>query len=290
MPTNDQYMPDTEQPDDLLDKTTRYPDQTEEEVPRYPPTRSPIMSWEEIEQGRSGQLDFPAMTSVPTMAERAFLVLAREWQAEVAKTNNECVLSNTADILALSCLLLAVEWGAQFTDVAREQMEANRDLAAKRRQPSWIDEFPWKLCQVSNFIPSPQESATVQELTANLDHHNSSIRCWMIDLGWFTIPWLNPVEATAKLLKNLADTLGGPFMAAGLAKRFFENSDGFFNFARTFTPPNGFEDQYQTRMKYVKEQGILEMQAPFWRKEALCRKKIEQAVLRFQVRKTEKQA
>jgi hypothetical protein len=44
----------------------------------------------------------------------------------------------------------------------------------------------------------------------------------MMKIGWFAIPWLNPVEAAARLLKNLADTLVGPLMAAGLTARLFD--------------------------------------------------------------------
>ncbi|MBU0714220.1 MAG: hypothetical protein KJ964_02545 [Verrucomicrobia bacterium] len=257
------------------------------ELPRLPPP--PIMTWEEIEQGCPGQLDLniPKLIPIPTVAERAFLVLAREWQADYeAQTAPRRLTSHMGD-LALACLLLAVESGSKFTDVARQQMEINRLTAAAYDHPSWMNELPWELCQLSHLM-SPLQSDAVDELTANLDHHNSSIRCWMMELGWFVVPWLNPVEATARLLKNLADTLIGQFRAAGLAARLLDKSEEFMAFARSFTPPDSFEDQYQNRLKRVKELGIQAVQAPFWETEAICRKEIERAVFGFRIRRVSK--
>lgn len=229
------------------------------------------------------------MEMVQSVAEHAFLVLAREWREEAGRIPDEHCLSIRADTLAKACLLLAVEWGVGFSDVARSAMEANRAAAESRRQPSWIDELPWRVCLASNNpLPVANEPA-VWDLTTNLDHHNSSIRCWMMELGWLVVPWINPVESTVRLLKNLADTLSGPFTAAGLAARFFEKPEAFFNFAKTFKPPEGFEDQYLDRLKQVEERGVLAMQVDFWQTEALCRKEIERAVLGCRVRKIGKQ-
>lgn len=278
---------------------------TEDELPPPPP---PVMTWEQMEQGQGGLSNITVPPPVPTMAERAFLKLAREWLVEVEKIPKDNALSCAADELALACLLLAVEWGAEFTDVARQQMEVNREAVAARDRASWIDQLPWKLCLAAN-LASPPQSDAVEELIANLDHHNSSIRCWMMKLGWMAVPWIkalastsmgiNPVEAAVRLLKNLADTLGGPFMAAGLAARLFDKADGFLSFAKDYARPaqrgedeecrTGMMEQYQDRLKYVEEHGIQAVQAPFWQAEALCRREIEKAGLGFKVRKVGKQ-
>jgi len=270
----EEFRSNAEQLGDLLEKQASGPAQAEDELPRPPPP--PRLTWEEIEQGGPGQLDFPGWVTFPIMAERAFLALAREWLAEVEKIAEGYALPRAVDMQALSCLLLAVEWGTEFTSVARDQMEKNRLAAAKRREMSWMDQLSWKLCMAS-YLMSPPKSDAVQELTANMDHHNSSIRHWMMELGWLAIPWCNPVEAAVRLLKNLANTLGGPFMAAGLAARFFDKAEEFIAFAWSFTPPDSFEKQYQDRLRYLEEHGILEMQAPFWTTEAICRKGIERA-------------
>lgn len=238
------------------------------------------VTWEELEDGREGQLGFPGLSSAsaPTIAERAFLTLAREWHVEAERTPKDHRLPHSADILALSCLLLSVEWGAEFSAVATRQMETNRLLVANRMTVSWDDELSWELCAASR-LTFPMESPAAQLLTANLYHHKSSIRIWMMEIGWFARPWLDPDEATRRLLDNLATTLGEPFMAAGLAARFFATNDDFLAFAHSYAAPSAYQEQYRDRLSFITGYGILQIQAPFLQLDCECRQAIEQASL-----------
>jgi hypothetical protein len=236
----------------------------------------PSLSWEDLESGKPGQPALPGFTLAPTVAERAFLVLSRQWHMEVQAAPKNAPLPRAVDTLALSCLLLAVEWGCEFTDVARQQIETNLEAEAGR-YPSWYDQLLWELCQAS-FMRV--ETFPLEKLTVNLDHHNSSIRYWLMQMGWVARPWLSAPEAMPRLLKNLADTLGYPFEAAGLAAALMPTVDEFWTWARDFRhPDSGFAEQYADRLKFVEDFGILEMQAPFWNLEAQCRKTITDAVL-----------
>jgi hypothetical protein len=235
----------------------------------------PEFSWEDLETGKPGQLEL--FTPFPTVAERAFLVLARKWHVDVQAVDKSTALPRVIDQLALSCLLLAVEWGDKFTDVARHQMETNREMAAVRREPSWYDQLPWELCQAS-FMVTPPETVAVERLTVNLDNHHSSIRCWMMEIGWITRSWLAAPEAIPLLLKNLADTLGGPFKAAALAVALVSTPDEFWTLARDFKYDR-FDEQYARRLKLLEVHGIFDIQASFWKLEAQCRKAIADAVL-----------
>lgn len=123
------------------------------------------------------------------LAERAFLVLARKWRERVQVVSSDAMLPQDADTLALSCLTLAVEWGSDFTVQAERQIEANTELLEARERPAWFDQLLWDLCLTSN-LPAPSESEAVERLTANLDYHNSSIRHWMMELGWTAHRWL----------------------------------------------------------------------------------------------------
>ncbi|PIU54208.1 MAG: hypothetical protein COS90_02065 [Deltaproteobacteria bacterium CG07_land_8_20_14_0_80_60_11] len=236
----------------------------------------PDFSWEDLETAKPGQLAL--FTPFPTVAERAFLVLARKWNVDVQAGDRNISLPREVDILALSCLLLAVEWGDKFTDVARHQMESNRGAAAARREPSWYDQLPWELCQVPFMMVSPPETIAVERLTVNLDHHSGSIRCWMMEIGWIARSWLSTPEAIPLLLKNLADTLGGPFNAAGLAAAIVSTEEEFWTLARDFKYDR-FAEQYAHRLKLLEEHGIFDIQAFFWKLEAQCRKVIGDAVL-----------
>lgn len=240
----------------------------------------PTTTWEELEDGQAGQLGFPGLSSAsaPTIAERAFVRLAREWHAEASRNPIKHPLPRAVDVLALSCLLLSVEWGHEFSIVARDQIAINRIFAENRGSRSWHDGLSWNLCMDSRWGYATR-GYSLEVLTSNLSHHDSSIRAWMMEIGWFVRSWLDSAEATRRLLKNVADTLLDTGMAFGLAARLFVNADEFMAIAREFVPPSSFEDQYQSRLKFLSDYGILETQAPFWRLECRCRHTIESAVL-----------
>lgn len=241
----------------------------------------PDSSWEDLETGKPGQLSLA--TPFPTVAEHAFLVVARKWNVDVQAADKNISLPRAVDILALSCLLLAVEWGDKFTDVARQQMESNRGAAAARGYQSWYDRLPWELCQASMMV-TPSESVAVKKLTVNLDNHSGSIRCWMMEIGWMARSWLAAPEAIPLLLKNLADTLGGPFKAAGLAAALVSTPDEFWTLARDFKHHDDrFAEQYAHRLKLLEVHGIFDIQASFWKLEAQCRKEIAAGVLGLQL-------
>lgn len=88
-----------------------------------------------------------------------------------------------------------------------------------------------------------------------------------------------PTTVLPILLKNLANTLGGPFLAAGLAAEVVENHDEFLRVARGFAPPDGFGAQYEDRLETIEEFGIVTIQAPFWKLEAECRHRFDEAAL-----------
>ncbi len=171
------------------------------------------------------------------LAERAFLVLAGNWRERMQVVSGH-MHPRDADTLALSCLTLAVEWGSDFTVQAERQIEANTELleGCEGRGVAWLERLVWDLCLTSN-LPAPSESEAVERLTDNLDYHNSSIRHWMMELGWTAHRWLAAEESTAPLLKNLADTLGSALMAAGLAAKLARSDEEFWARAERFVPP-----------------------------------------------------
>ena len=214
------------------------------------------------------------------VAEVAFLGLARKWYEELQKLPEPKPIPESIDRLALSCLLLAVEWGHEFPDLIKEQIQKNREAAeARLRMTSWDTELSWKLCDTYSRTYDPSGDDEVLGLIANLNHQISSIRLWMLDIAWIARPWLDIDEAMPILLQDVAEMLAGPYQAAGLAAALVSTEDEFWSLAREFEPPTMFENQYRERLKEVEEQGIQEMQAPFWKLEAQCREIILQKVL-----------
>ena len=231
--------------------------------------------------GKPGQLYLPGFAPSTTLADWAFLVLARQWREEVSAADPDRPLPSSADKLALASLLLAVAWGREFSDAARQQVEVNKEAVADRRA-GWIEQLPWALVESAHPASISQQADNVETLTVNLDHHNSSIRIWMMKIGWIVRSWLLPPEAMPRLLKNLADTLAGPSMAAGLAAAWVPTEDEFWGVARRFDPPS-FADQYRDRLIQIENRGVLGIQAPFWKLEAECWKVISDAVLGYRL-------
>ena len=158
------------------------------------------------------------------------------------------------DVCALSCLLTTSEWGPTFSRSAQEPIELNCALVDSCRGGSWIDRISWELC--GELLPSwdffPH---AFERLAANLDHPNSSVRIWMMEIAWMVQPKLYREEVMSHLLGNLAEILFGPFMAAGLGARFFPDFDQFIAQARSFQPRAPYEEQYRARLDDCAKEG-----------------------------------
>jgi hypothetical protein len=218
------------------------------------------------------QLELPGLRGNPTRPELAFLELARQWHVEASKTKYAVPLPSSADLRAQSCLLLAVEWGAEFSQKAQNMAESCSEAVAEGPYARF-DRLSWKLCNCAA-AEKRWEATPVETLVENLDHPSSSIRIWMMKLAWFVHPWLNVVETSVHLCRNLADTLAWPLMAAGLAAHCYGSWEGFLSFAREYKDVER-KEQYKIRLQQISEVGELSVQAPFWKLESECRKQIE---------------
>jgi hypothetical protein len=215
------------------------------------------------------------------LAEQAFLTLAREWQDIAAKTGPDCALPWQADTTALACLLLAVEWGEQFTEAVNPLIEENKGMAFSRWSSvppiQELETLVWRLCR-SDTAGAPSRTVSMDDLLGTLNHHNSDIRTWVMKLGWMIRPWLPAGEAVPLLLQNVADTLGGVRLAMGLARGLCATDEELKQFIAGYEPPE-FADQYADRITRFREEGFALSQREFWNYESRCRRMIEQAVL-----------
>ena len=94
-----------------------------------------------------------------------------------------------------------------------------------------------------------------------------------METAWFAFPALDVTVALPALLGNIANTLLGVEMAAGLAVRFYKGMDEFLNSARAYRPPENFVKQY------IQELGTTNVQVVYWETEALCRRMVEEAAM-----------
>jgi len=217
------------------------------------------------------------------LAEQAFLALARKWRDIAAKSGPDCALPEQADTAALACLLLAVEWGKQFTEAVNLQCEENQRLADSRwtvpTVPSIarLEALVWRLCR-SGMAGAPSRTAEMDELLNAFTAPKSDFRWWTMRQGWMVRSWLPADEAVPLLLKNVADTLGGVRLAMGLARGLCATDEELEAFIAGYEPPNGFAAQFADRIKMFREEGFALSQMEFWELESRCRRMIEQAV------------
>jgi hypothetical protein len=178
------------------------------------------------------------------------------------------------DDLSLACLLLGVEWGNSAPEKTSADLAACLDKVAGR---FWGDLLPWQLA-LEFCRHNPTGIYDLQTLTSNLDHHNSSIRLWMFDLAWCVRGRLNPVEATARLLQNVAATLGYWDSALGLCRSLVATDEEFWGMADKFHPKD-FAEQYQDRIKLARKDGLPVFQQRFERMELRLRRLVCQGAL-----------
>lgn len=239
-----------------------------EPIPESPPLPPPTLNWAKREADQPRQLPLPGLADVPTLAERAFIQLAQDWHEGFAVLGREHAPPRVVDELALAAVLLAREHGTSFTNVAWQQAEANLALAEKRPVP-WIDRLPWHLAATARLM-RPSEHWGVEDLDGTLNHHNSALRIWTMELAWMVRPWLERDSALPLLLENVASTLAGIEMAWGLAGALFDSTDHFYAAAESWQPGH-FSEQYAKRVVMFRDRGLLATQASFWMTEAACR-------------------
>jgi hypothetical protein len=178
------------------------------------------------------------------------------------------------DDLSLACLLLAVEWGNRAPDTTSADLAACLDKAAGG---FWGDRLPW--CLALDFCRhNPRGVSGLEDLATNLDHHNSSIRFWMFKLAWCVRPRLDAVEATARLWKDVADTLGYWDSALGLCRSLFPNDEEFWAVADNFQPED-YAEQYRDRLTLTRKEGLPIFEQRFLRLELRLRRLIDQTAL-----------
>jgi len=235
----------------------------------------PLMTWEEYENGKDGQLNLPGFTDMPTLAERAFLLLAREWRASKRSSQERTKAQGAREETAvLSCLLLANRWGRSFTCLPLNEIQITRHTHRKDNSFDWLDDLGWDLCTyaLSDDAARQRQRLTVESLIANMSHGSSSVRGWILDLAWLAqgeIPAIYARQAVNELLKNVA--VFCCVCSVALASRFFLKPDDFLAYARQFRPPTDYEKQYERNLDRLKGElgpsqlGFSQTESECWR-------------------------
>jgi hypothetical protein len=161
-------------------------------------------------------------------------------------------MPSALDDLSFACLLLAVEWGKRSPETTSVELLACLDKVAGR---FWGDRLPWRLA-LEFGRHNPCGVGGMDELIANLDHHNSSIRLWMMELAWCVRDDLDADKAVPRLLQNIAGTLGHWDAALGLCRALHPTDETFWISANAFKPKEDYAAQYRDRLDLARKQGL----------------------------------
>ncbi len=222
------------------------------------------------------QLNFEFATNhLVRVAESCLLQLTQYYCANCNKLPDKRSWSRLVDEASLACLLICENYASFLSDEAINALLSCRKAVPSSNNPVlWLDILPWDLAidaLRSNpgrtekqlefnysgkywvLAPSGMSMSPIKFLVENLAHPNSTIRSFIFELAWFVRERI-PFEKAAKaLLKNAADTLSYWDKSVGLCSSLFENEEQFWSFAHAFEPPHDFMEQYQYRLKVVRE-------------------------------------
>ena len=214
------------------------------------------------------QLPLPGFANVPTPAERVFVQIAQQWRKGFAAVEGAHAPPRVLDELALAALLIAREHGVAFTDYSSRQVMENITLADRRPVP-WIERLPWSV--VECVLTDAGEHLQLEELIDKLNHHNSALRIWAMEVAWIARSRIDAHSVVPLLLENVAGTLCGVEMAWGLAGELFDSTEDFDATVEKWRPMD-FSEQYEVRVALFRDRGLLATQAYFWRMEGVCRR------------------
>ncbi len=190
------------------------------------------------------QIPLPGFVTVAGPAEQIYRHLACEWRDEIAGVERGRPPPRQVDEIDLAALLLAFEHGAGFSSTAWQNADRNTK-SCQHVYLAWLDQLLWLLGHAS--CSDASEHFKIRQLVGNLNHGNSSIRVWMMEVEWMIRGALPREEVIPVLLENVASTLTGVDMAWGLAQSLCKSREEFLRRATSFEPAD-FAAQYADRV------------------------------------------
>ena len=210
--------------------------------------------------------------------EIAFIRLSEDWEYEFSQViENKTRTEFDTDLKALACMLIAIEHTSYLSRTCQGLIYKCEELCDRR---GWDDKLPWTMASDAFNDELYHANVGIDAVITNLDHGNSIMRLWAMEIAWLIRDQI-PVEiASQKLFDNVASTLMYVDQAWGLASSLFTDEDDFYQAAENYKPEERYQAQYNDRLQEFKKSTLLCYQVCFWKLESECRKLIQQALER----------
>lgn len=239
------------------------------------PNLPPFLTWEDIEQGFPGQLNLLGVMPVPTIAERVFLDIARDWYDDSMSGPELKTHLEEDDELAFASLLLSVEWGKHFTKVAYDQIEQNVELSIDQRERT---KLLWRICDAMRLM-QPEKSRVMTDLALAISYSISkSIMNYMM-MAWIARPIIDKSKIMPVLFDWIVKGYRNHEFALGLARGLCQSDQEFESFIDEYCRVGG-ETIIRDRASALSRDGFRAYQNHFWEAEAHYRRLIESRILR----------
>jgi hypothetical protein len=222
------------------------------------------------------QLNFEFATNHQVrVAESCLFQLTQYYCANCNKLPGKRSWTRSVDEASLACLLLCENYACFLSDEAiNALLSCRKAIPTSNNSLLWLDILPWDLAidalrsnpgktekqlefnysgKYWALAPSGMSMSPVNFLVDNLTHPDSSIRSFILALAWFVRGRIPFEKAARALFKNAAVTLSYWDRSLGLCSTLFENEEQFWSFADSFEPPRDFIEQYQDRLKVIRE-------------------------------------
>jgi hypothetical protein len=213
------------------------------------------------------------------MSQQVLERLVAEWMF-VAEHGTRRRNETRAGDLLLAALLLAQE-DRQFLE-GRPKLVFEAVELCGEHVDSYLDRLPLQAIQGYWLIGRPYREV-VEGISCNLAHHNSAIRLWFHQVAWMMRPDLDVERVRPLLLKNLADKIWRFTESAGLLANLHPDESVLNAAADAFLPPEGFEDQYRSRLAEIREAQWTAQPLNLWVEENFARKLIWETVKSMEI-------
>jgi hypothetical protein len=230
------------------------------------------------------------------VAEKCLSLLLRRFHHECIALNGKRPLPEELDDLTLGGLLLVSDYcdklkGSKVLEeiekciLAIEFFPQGYELTPLLKELIYYDQMPFRIAHTLLQKQRLPLRDGVEHIKRAVAHHDSGLRWYFYRVCWMVRRHLPKEKFLDPLFKCISDCLGYVDHAAGLASALCDDRQDFFVQAEEFEPNPRFLDQYQERIKNLRENEsfLSECQRPFESLELKLRRQIADVAMNLEL-------
>jgi len=195
----------------------------------------------------------PDLSKPVTGADKCALHFASTFRRQYQEQGSPERISEELETLCLACLLVLSECAVRPNTRLLHELVMCRDSLQTMQPWRMYDALPFEIC----LSLLGQTNNGMVFFHRNLTNHDSGVRSWMFDLGWFIRQHLNPeatgnIEVMFGLLKNVEDTLGCWDKSLALCRSLYPDRETFWAAVVSYEA-KAMPEQFAERIEWAKK-------------------------------------